>query len=472
MKSPPPAGGARPSPPPARRQRDRVFPAHLAPIDRFLLDDDGPTHPMTCVIRLDCRGVWVRGPLEEALAGAVERHPYTRAVIGPGKGGRLSWVDGGGRRPAVDWGLLEEPLALPDGEPIDIRNQVGVRVWVRQDATHSRLLLQWHHAVSDGTGALRFIGDLLALYDQAAGGAESRLLPLQPGLLRERRTRMAGHFGRGDGAAVRAAAWRVVRGVLARPAAALAKPRRGVGAGGAGGTFPGYSDHTLDRTQTVALRAAADAATVTLNDLLVERVFQSLRDWNTRHGRRKPRRPLRVMMPADMRQPSEAEMPAANMVSYNFLTRRSSECDDPAALLRGVANETDRIKHARTGEDFIDAISAGEAAPWLAPWLLRRGLCLATTVFTNNGDPSRRMTARLPRVGGKLSAGGVVVERFSGVPPLRPQTRVAVAAMTYARRLTLSVRCDPNHYSDGHSEEFLALLRARLAETIAAADGH
>lgn len=448
----------------APAKRERLFPAHLAPIDRFLLDDDSASHPMTYVIQMECRGVFEREAFGAALAGAVDRHPYTRAVIGPGKRGLLSWLDGRGERPTLDWGQADKPIEPPEGEPIDIRRHAGLRVWVREDrgAKRTRVVFQWHHAVSDGTGAFRFIGDLLALYDQSQGGEKSKLLPLNPTLLRERRSRMANAYSAGDRAGMLRAVWRLLRGVFLRRAAPLATP-----ADRGGATFPGFFVHTFTKEQTATLRRAADSASVMLNDLLVERMFQAMRDWNRRHGKPNPRRPLRVMMPADLRESPETEMPAANMVSYNFLSRQSTECERPAELLRGVANETDRIKHAHTGKQFIDAISAGEAVPWAVPWLLRRGWCLATTVFTNNGDPARRMNARLPREKGLLTAGGVVVERFSGVPPLRPRTHVVLAAMTYARQLTLSVRCDPNHYGDADAEAFLKLLRERLEETLA-----
>ncbi|MEN1680268.1 MAG: hypothetical protein AAGJ46_11805 [Planctomycetota bacterium] len=444
-------------------KRERLFPAHLAPIDRFLLDDDSPSHPMTYVIQMECRGVFDREAFEAALAGAVDRHPYTRAIIGPGKRGLLSWLDSRGERPTVNWGRWDEPLDLPDGEAIDIRQRVGLRVWVREDEERSRVVFQWHHSVSDGTGAFRFIGDALALYDQSKGGEKSKLLPLNPSLLRDRRSRMSLAYVAGDRRGILRAVWGLVRGVFMRRAAPLTLPaERGES------TFPGFFLHTFSREETAALRQSADSASVMLNDLLVERMFQTMREWNRRHGKPNPRKPLRVMMPADLRESPETEMPAANMVSYNFLSRRSSDCDTPEALLRSVANETDRIKHAQTGKAFIDAISAGEVAPWAVPWLLRRGWCLATTVFTNNGDPARRMNARLPREKGLLTAGGVVVERFSGVPPLRPRTHVVLAAMTYGRQLTLSVRCDPNHFGDADSEAFLELLLERLRETITA----
>ncbi len=263
---------------------------------------------------------------------------------------------------------------------------------------------------------------------------------------------MARTFAAGDRRGVWAAVWRLMRDVFLRGAAPLAAP-----ANKSPDSFPGFELHTFTKEETQTLRAAADSAGVMLNDVLLERLFQTLRHWNKKYARRPSRRPLRIMMPTDLRGSSDTEMPAANMVGYTFISRPASACDDSGALLRDIASETAQIKHAHKGEDFIDAITAAEAFPRVMPWLLHRGWCLATAVLTNNGDPARRMNARLPRKGGLLTAGNVTVTRFSGVPPLREGTHVVVAAMNYGRQLTVNVRCDPNTFGDAESSEFLKL---------------
>ncbi|TWT66764.1 Condensation domain protein [Posidoniimonas polymericola] len=447
-------------------KKQRYFPAHLAPIDKFLLDDDVPKYPMTYVIQFDFEGSFDREDFEFALAGAVERHPYVAAKIGPGKRGLLSWVDGGGDLPTIDWGGIDDPIVPPGGEPIDIRNEVGLRVWVRQDDSRGVVVFQWHHSVTDGTGAFRFMGDILVHYDQRQGGEKSKMLGLAPALLRERRARMARAYTAGDQKGVRQALWKQLREVFMRWSAPLA-PADTKGAA----SFPGVMITTLSKDETAQLRGSADRANVMLNDLLLERLFQTMAEWNQEHAKRPSRRPLRVMMPTDLRESSETEMPAANMVGYTFISRPASECGDSESLLRSIANETDQIKHSQGGKAFIDAITAAEIAPWAMPWLLHRGWCLATAVLTNNGDPARRMNARLPRDEGRLAAGNVVVTRFSGVPPLRERTSLVVSAMTYAKELTLSVRCSPHEFGDQESQQFLDRYVAKLRESLAPTAG-
>lgn len=444
-----------------RLKAPRHFSSHLAPIDKFLLDDERPGYPMTFVIQMECRGVVQPEAFEEALEEARRRHPLLCSLVGVGRRGMLSWVDGGELRPAVDWGAWDEPLDCPR-EAIDLSAEIGLRIWVRQAAERALVVMQFHHAATDGTGAFRFIGDLLAIYDQRLGGERSQLLPLEPSLLRERRGRMADAYARGSARELLAAGGSLLTGVFARRAAMLAEP-----AEHAAGEFPGIETHTFTPGETRGLRAAADRANAMLNDLLIARLLIALRDWNIQRSGRPPRRPLRVMMPVDLRESRETEMPAANMVGYTFLTRHARGCLGERALLESIRDETTRIKHHHLGKRFIDAISAAERFPWLVPWLLRRHWCLATALLTNNGDPARRITARLPREGGLLTSGGLIVERFSGVPPLRRKTRAALAAMIYAKRLTLSLRCDPAVFGPEQTRNVLQLYVERLLASAA-----
>ena len=436
--------------PPKSTNRNRgIFPSYLAPIDQFLLADDTPDHPMTFVIQMECDGVFDRSDFETALIEALDRHPLLRAFVRPAKQNKPCWVDCKGVATPISWGDRGEPIDCPR-EGFDLANETALRIWVRQDAEQSLVTFQFQHAATDGTGAFRFIGDLLVFYDRLQGGERSEVLDLDPALLRERRRRMSRAYAAANNRELWAAGWRQIKSLFWNRSAVLAAP---ITPGHF--AFPGILVHTFDREQTRALRAVADTKNLMLNDLLIAALFLTLRDWNRRQESRDGSRALRILMPTDLRDSSETEMPAANFVAYTFLNRQPSECNDHAELLRSIGAETAQIKYSSSGTDFIDAISAAERFPWLVPFLLRRSRCLATAVLTNNGDPARRMTAKLPRTGGRLHTGGITVQRFSGVPPLRPKTRAAFCAMTYARELTISLRGDPQLFREEDTQALL-----------------
>jgi hypothetical protein len=225
--------------------------------------------------------------------------------------------------------------------------------------------------------------------------------------------------------------------------------------------FPSVQSCVFDRTSHEHLRQAAMARGAMLNDLLLAELFLTFRDWNERKTGRAGRRHC-VMMPTDMRTGEDYETPAANKVSYTFLTRRARELDRPEDLLQGIRRETAAIKNERRGARFADMLAGAFATRAVMPALLRYPFCMATAILSNVGDPSRRFTARFSRSQGRVVCGGLILEGITGAPPLRRLTRATVSAFAYNRCLTLSARCDPYCFTPADSQEFLNLYAGRL----------
>lgn len=442
--------------------RARIFPLHLSPIEAFMLADDRPDYPMTFVIQLALSGVIDRPVFETALFETLHRHPLLRAVVRLGKGGRLCWFDAPELRPVCDWDRDSAPLACPQGEFLDLRRELGLRYWVRQGAERATLTLQFHHACCDGIGAYRFIGDLLAAYGMrtCGDGDSPSLNDLDPLLLRERKQRVVELASppRQPALAIRsfAEAWKI----MGRRAAALVPPP--AAAAVTPTSFPGFTTYFFSREQHQRIREAAGTQGVTLNDLLLRDLFVTMRQWNAAHRRWQSWRPLRIMMPTDLRSGEDYEMPAANMTGYTFLSRKVRADDSLQQLLGSLRAETGLIKHERRGVKFMDMVSAGSAVRGLLPLLLTPRMCLASAVFSNVADPSRRFTARLPRAHGRIVAGNLVLDDVTGVPPLRPKTRATFSIFQYDRRLTVCLRCDPRWFDERQTRELLELYARQL----------
>ncbi|MCA9187427.1 MAG: hypothetical protein R3E01_01540 [Pirellulaceae bacterium] len=438
-----------------------VFPLHLAPIDRFFLVDENSAYPMTYVIQIECQGVLDREAFEAALRQAMDRHILLKAVIRPAKRGMLCWVSSDGMFPPIDWNTDDVPVQCDGGEGFDMSRELGLRIWVRCDDSTTRIVLQFHHAVTDGTGAFRFIGDLLVFYDRYFGNEKNELLPLDARLLRNRRRRMIDAYAQENQWTLWKAIFRELRTVFGRRVLPVSLPRT---VRVDRPSFPGIEVQTISEAEHAALRDASLRDGVMMNDVMLFLLFQTVRSWNERHDKRSRRQPIRLLMPTDMRDKEEYGMPAANMTSYTFLTREQRECDRPTQLLQSIREETAKIKHHRVGVNFIDTISAAENSPRIMRWLLGRRRCLSSAVLTNNGDPSRRFTAKLRRKEGLVQSGNIIIERFSGVPPLRDLTRTSLAIMTYAKQLTISVRCDPYYFEPSDARQFLELYLHHLRQ--------
>ena len=429
----------------ASAEKTRLFPLHLSPIESLFCADDRPAFPMTFVLQFVFAGNVDRPAFEAALPAALVRHPLLRSLRKPAKRGLPCWVSAEGTAPVVDWGPEQEPLHLPNGERIDLAQEVGLRIWVRQGDGRSVVTFQFHHSCCDGIGSYRFLGDLLALYGKRTGkaGPAYELAPLDAGTLRQRKLRMTELAFRGHGRQLARRSVQQGFQVFGRRIAPLAPPpRRPPGEPPA--EFPGIAVCSFDRDAHDRIRAGAGQLGVTVNDLLIAALFQTMHDWNVRRHAVWPGRWLRIMMPTDMRDVQDYSMPAANLVSYTFITRGTRASQSARALVAGIRDETRLIAQEKRGIAFGDAVAGASMYRWLLPYLLSGERCLATAVLSNAGDPTKRFLAELPRSDGRVVAGNLVLEDIRGVPPLRPKTNVTISAMSYLRKLTICMRCSPH----------------------------
>jgi hypothetical protein len=226
-------------------------------------------------------------------------------------------------------------------------------------------------------------------------------------------------------------------------------------------SFPGIRSMSISREDFEAIRGSALGTGAVLNDLLIAALFGALHEWTQTVGDRSSRRPLRIMMPTDLRDAESLTMPAASLTSYSFLTRDHARCNDLTKLLADVALETTEIKNERHGVVFTDSMAV--ALTVRALWtVVNTPVCLASAVLSNIGDPTRRFACKLPRRDGRLVVGNLLLDDITGVPPLRPHTRATFSVFAYRRKLTISLRCDETHFSDDDTLRLLELYARHL----------
>jgi NRPS condensation-like uncharacterized protein len=445
-----------------------MAPIHLAPIDEFFVEDDRSDYPMTFASNIFFRGEFDRVAFEAALMESLELHPLLHTIIKPAKQNKPCFVTATELEPVLDWGKTGQAVDLEEREAIDLTRETGLRTWVRQGDGRAQLVIQFHHACCDGTGAHRFIGDLLAAYGRrrtAPGERAPEVATYDETLLRQRRMKLADTYIYGSRVAnaKRSLGHGVhVFGRRISPLSANGRSTEIPSQTPTRRTYPALVSYKFDKSQHKELRAAASKLGVTLNDLILAEMFCAMRDWNIQHGSSQKQR-LRIMMPSDLRGKEDYAMPAANMTSYNFITRHMKDCLDEKSLVRSIWEETGQIKREQRGRFFIDSIMVARLVPGLMPLLLSDRRCLCTATVSHMGDPTRRFLATFPRQGGKLLCGDVVLEDMVGVSPLRPQTRAAVSIVSLYRQLAINVRCDPHTMTLGDAQEFLDTLIRRLS---------
>ncbi|QDS90330.1 acyltransferase PapA5 [Rosistilla ulvae] len=451
------------SPPPVKVRPPRTLPLNLTPFEDYMIWDDRPEYPMTFVVQMEFAGTIDREAIEAALPDALERHPLLQAIVQPAKGNRDCWVNAPQPEIAIDWGDLAKPIDLPAGEAIDVRQDVGLRIWIRSDENQATITTQFHHATCDGIGAYQFLGDWLWFYASHVGQPIDE--PLPPLDVKALRQRNRNSFdvenyrlpdGKLDTAETKALGWHCLTGVQA-----LAIPRSMQPEANPRALFPGLCGFEFDKNVYKNLRHVAERRGQSTNELLIERLLVTLRQWNQMQGDR-GRRDLCIMMPMDLREIESRMATAANLVTYALIRRKQSECTESEALIDSIRQEMVMLKRNRLRTPFMSMIAHLQRYPtWLKRWLGSRR-CMATAILSNTGDPTKRFSVAFPRVKGLLQAGNLSMTDIVGVPPMRSGTRLTISIFTYRRVLKICMRCDPHYYSTAQTEALANEYRASI----------
>lgn len=445
-----------------------VFPLPLTAFEKYMLLDDRPDYPMTFPLRLRLSGEISRPIFESSFEEVLSHHPLLCALVDRSAWRGPAWVLAEGPRPSVDWGPLGAAIGSPRGEKIDLNTEVGLRAWVRQGDGSAEVTLQFHHSCCDGVGALRFAGHLLAAYGGRAPSAGRRPKPwtTDPASLLGR-GRFVADVAAGKGGRTRAI-WAGlrdgVRWVSRRPAPLCPNTPAAENHTATIPFLEAYR-HVFEESETKNLFQAAARQRVTVNDLLLRDIFLALRQWNAEQAPESADRWLRIAVPVKLKTRDDDCTSAANGVSYNFLTRRESQCVDRPVFLQGISRENDPATRYRRGTSFLRGFRFMEFIPGAIPLLMRANRCFATTVLSNLGNMRRYFGKQFPCESGKIVAGNLVLEDAFGAPPIRPNTHAAFAVGTYGRRLWVCVRRDPRALTADGVRRLLGMYVNRLGNS-------
>lgn len=438
----------------------RIFPLTLTAFERFMQVDDRADYPMTFVIEMDFDGQLKKKEFEDAVAQVLYRHPLLISRIEIGKRDLPVWILQEDLLPTISYGSDTDPIECPEGEQFDNSKEAGIRIYVRQGDQKVRVTLYFDHKCTDGVAAHAVCGEIFAFYANAVEGKEvASVIDLKPILLKTRQQRQLFYGGISLTQRPHWYAWKYAFKVAGFSCQTLAsrfnktneqlRPRFGV-----------LTD-SLSVQEHKLLRDAAIQHGVTVNDIVITELFLTMCDWNRRLKKLKGRK-FKILMPSNLRQRGDDEMPCANMTTYNFLSRKPKHCRDRFEMVKAIRDDTTEIKNKSTGAEFLEAIAKGFGYSWLIPFIVSKRSTMSTAVISNVGDPTRRYTCRIPRKKGDLICGNLTLERVGGSPPLRPNTRSGWAITTYRRKFTVSVRLDPYLYDQEDAQEILKIYMEGL----------
>ena len=430
-----PAGETNPGP---------LFPQRFTPFEFYFYLEDRPDYPSVIPIRLECRGQLNVEAFERAYQITHARHPLLSAQIEDDGRSLPVWTAG---KPApICW--IDGPLAA-EMEPMVLRPSARLQVEVCREGERIILGFAFHHVAVDGMGAFQFISDLLVAYahicTMTTGLPPWRRVDCE--LLRNR----DGHR-LADRRITLIDLLRVVRVMasLQLRRAAVVSHRDVSPTLPLDAAAPDFLVHTLSEHQTAELSRIARKLSVGLNVLLIRDYFLLLADWNAATA--EVRRPLRVIMPTNLRRKQDYRM------------RRVRDCRDRTRLLDSMCRELALIKRTRWGIYYEAGLRICCKWPRLLRWSLRRNWPFATAIFSNlNGGFDH---TSLPWRDGLRAAGDLVVKNGYGASPIRPDTRASLAIHNYAGRLSFAVRCDKQWFGPAAQRAFLQGYLDRLKMTV------
>lgn len=423
-----------------------LFPLPLTACEEYLARDDYAAYPNTIAERFRFEGRMDWRAAERAEACLLRRHPLI--------GCRVRWRKRLGRSPVPEWLPAESPEHhlgrfarsevgdWPVLSGIDLDSGPAGRIAYVFDEDSTDILLQGHHAFCDGVAGLQIMIDFMQAYAQAveAPDREPQLLALDSSLLRVR-----GDFGFGSWAYLRrlhrqALGLYGVHEFLNHTAQPLVPAPLSELDQSSTETSPSSLTFRTESESLPGLKLRAKRSGVTVNEWLLAALFQAMLQWRQTRELAAPGDWMRVMVPMNLRDLRHRRMPAANRVSFVSLDRQPGQCRDFTALANSIHQQMSVIHDNDLGLTFLTMLGLARLTPGGMKRLAKPDRCGATAILTNLGDPLRKV--RLPRRNGELQVGNLTLKEMDLLPPLRPNTNIALAAFRYAGRQCLTLHHD------------------------------
>jgi len=432
----------------------------LSCFEEYLLWEDRPEQPCWIIVRSRCTGVFDREKLQRAVDRTVARHPFLRSKMQNDWKGRPVWTEVPGWRCEVDWESIPELGRWPKWKALDLFKEPCFRILVKEDGGHSEIIYHFHHAVCDGKAFRDLKYDIYTFYSQEFGW-EVKRPELEPGLLPQRN-----HLGGSWKSRFKMfpqillglyVTWRFQRKTVS-PLQALPS---GYDRMPVADTYPALKSRAIDWELYGHIRAAALKLKVSVNDLLLRDLFATVGLWRKEKGYGDPMDWVRVVLPVDMRKPSDRYLPAANVTSLVTLDRRARALLNREKMLERIHSDMAMVKHRWLRFTFW-------ASLWISSWFpggirrrAKKTKCQGTIIFANHCGLVTR--SPLNKRNEKMRMPGVVWDSLEMVSPLRPGTVAALVVGTYGEHFYMDLHYDPRVMREEEAGRFLEIFSEQLA---------
>lgn len=432
-----------------------LFPLPISAFERLMWDDDHHSHPRVFTVVLEFHGEMDRQAFESAIRIVVKRNPLLSSVLKKHKG-HWCWTHATFPNEQIMW----EPFDAASGKvKFNLKRRPGFEARGRTDGSRSELHLIFHHAVADGHGARRVIVDWLTSYAKLTT-PDARIAPLDN--LNYDRLRDRSVFPKKLPKPEVAPVPAKPQGLLQRlriiydffsqqpvPIRSSSVIKRS-----SSPTSHHLKISRFCRSEVKQFRDRLRGSEINLNDVAVALLLNCIARWNRAHGETGRDRLYRVLIPADLREPGDELMPAANKMSFLFIARPTSLCLDWHQLLPTIRAEMDYIEQHGSRYNLVNVLPVAQSAPGLLKAATRLPVCFSTAVLTNLGDTVRRLRLRFPEDQGDPLIGNLRYIRAGGAPPLRPRTSIGIGLTISFGEMVVQCQVDSSRFNEADSAEF------------------
>ena len=431
--------------------------AELNLLDEGFVDIDTPREPWSIQLEVRASGKLDHARLEDALRSAVATHPMARARLR--RRGLGEWRRAWEIRPELDDLPLEVVEASSSRKLAEARSAAFshcpsldapppfVLTLVRYPKG-DYLLLNTHHAATDGLGTLRLMTSVIRNY----AGEPDPVPEIDPLAVRD----LAALAG---SASVKDRIQRIVAlleflGMAATPPARIEPQTDDARARGYG-----FVTIELDAGESAKV-ARRRKKPGTVNDVLLAAWARTIGLWNAERGAGSGR--VSIMMPVNLRPEAWWHEVIANFSSYVSVSLPPEAQDDLAGALSAVTAQTQKLKKAGAAGLLIDLLALRNLVPPLLRGQMAALLPMTgtrifdTTMLSNLG--------RLPEVAGFGAAGGALREIWFS-PPAPMPLGLTVGAASMGDRMFLTLRHRYALLDSAAAAEFGALFRKVLVGT-------
>ncbi|MGN1273562.1 MAG: hypothetical protein ACI4UF_03135 [Thermoguttaceae bacterium] len=487
--------------------------------EEYMLLDSSPIYPMECNCRFRFSDGFDHEILESALAEVLQNHPFLYSHCRERKNSRFNWViptfgptrEERIRHKETHTEILGVHLMWLEGkcrtpqyphevrELLDIWNEAMIRFFIVEEkdengkVVRSDFILKCHHSATDGKGVFRFFADLLIEYARQKERIEEPGWKNIPAIRLE--TLLTRHwYGMGLLGWARQLLFcmmNIPRSIrfITRPVqpcflksiqqTELVKKSEEEGIQPDSELVPKNPPHAQFPTilfrkftpeESTRILNRCHEKKCTFNDAMLQAVWCGTKAWREKHpdvAYSGPKKWIRIAIPLDMRNPSQQNCPASNIVSMVFCDRQEPEIDTSDAVLRDIQKEMFHVKRFRLGFLLIEGMKDVVLIFGNLKKVVKMCDCWSTVVLTNLGPmftPKQLPFTRDPL--GKIRIGDLILDEMDSASPIRPQTNFSICCATYAGEMQLSMIYDTILMDRELADDYFTLVLEKMKEIL------